>query len=190
LVTERDETMEESVLEMDQEQGEVDGQEEPGIDYVEALEQLERDKAQLAQQLLRLKADFDNFRRRTQAQMEDITRDASKQLLEDLLPVLDNFERALASDSDAQSNPFLQGMEMVYQGLMTTLASHGLQPILAKGQPFDPGLHEAVAMAGDQGDTDLIVLEEIQTGYLLNERVLRHTRVLVGPNKEEDECQK
>jgi molecular chaperone GrpE len=122
--------------------------------------------------------------------MEDITRDANKNILEDILPILDNFEWALASDQAGQGNPFLQGMEMVYQGLMTTLASHGLQPILAKGQPFDQCLHEAVAMEGDQGDHTLVVLEEVQTGYLFNEKVLRHTRVLVGPNKEEDECQK
>lgn len=168
-----------------------EGQEERICDCAEELEQLERDKAQLNQQLLRLKADFDNFRRRTQMQMEENVKDANKALLQDLLPILDNFERALQSDRDAEAqDPFFQGIEMVYNGLMAALADHGLQPILAKGEPFDPCLHEAVAMEGSEGDDGLIVLEQIQTGYLFNEKVLRHTKVLVGQNKEEDECQK
>lgn len=190
-MTERDETMEERNLEVEEEQEIHEDSDTDDDGWREQLEQLERDKAQLAQQLLRLKADFDNFRRRTQGQIEDITRDANKGLLEDLLPILDNFERALASDPASESNPFLQGMEMVYQALMTALSRHGLEPISAKGQPFDPGLHEAVAMSGEQGEDDrLIVLEEVQTGYVFNEKVLRHTRVLVGPIKEEDECQR
>ncbi|MCK9525748.1 MAG: nucleotide exchange factor GrpE [Limnochordia bacterium] len=172
-------------------EGIEDEQEEMIPDYAAVLEQSERDKAQLGQQLLRLKADFDNFRRRTQVQMEDITRDANKNLLEDLLPILDNFERALASERAGQEqDSFFQGIEMVYQGLITNLANHGLQPIVAKGEPFDPCLHEAVAMQGGQGDGNLLVLDVVQTGYLLHDKVLRHTRALVGPNKEEDECQK
>ena len=153
-------------------------------------EQLEREKAQLSQQLLRLKADFDNFRRRNELQMEEITKDANKDLLQDLLPVLDNFERALEPKNKVQDDdPFFLGMEMVYQGLMSALARHGLQPIVAVGQPFDPSVHEAVAMQGD-GDGGLFVLAEVQTGYILNDKILRHTKVLVGQNEEEDECQK
>jgi molecular chaperone GrpE len=185
LVTEQEDMMEERTEDVEE------MTEESACDCSEELEQLERDKAQLSQQLLRLKADFDNFRRRTQMQIEEVTRDANKNLIEDLLPILDNFERALQSDSeDAQQDPFIQGMAMVYNGLMATLANHGLQPIAAKGELFDPCLHEAVAMEGEEGDDCLVVLEQIQTGYLFNEKVLRHTKVLVGQNKEEEKCQK
>ena len=184
-MTEQDDMMEERTEDLEVEQ------EEPICDCADQLEQLERDKAQLSQQLLRLKADFDNFRRRTQIQMEENTQDANKHLLQDLLPILDNFERALESDHDAGvEDPFFQGMEMVYKGLMAALAEHGLQPIAAKGEPFDPCLHEAVAMEGSEEGDALFVLEQIRTGYVFNEKVLRHTRVLVGQNKEEDECQK
>lgn len=184
-MTEQGDFMEERMRDVDVEQ------EEHLCDCAGELEHLERDKAQLSQQLLRLKADFDNFRRRTQIQMEETTRDANKNLLQDLLPILDNFERALQSERvNQEQDPFFQGMEMVYHGLMTSLAEHGLQPIAAKGEPFDPCFHEAVAIEGGQGEGNLLVLEQVQTGYLFNDRVLRHTKVLVGQNKEEDECQK
>ncbi len=152
-------------------------------------EELERENAQLAQQLLRLKADFENFRRRSKGQMESLVLEANEQLLLDLLPVLDNFERALSSHSEGDQDPFWQGVQMVQQGLLTTLANHGLQAIVAEGQPFDPYFHEAISMEGEGGDS-LVVVQQIQTGYLLNGKVIRHTKVLVGQNKEEDECQK
>ncbi len=156
----------------------------------QCAEQLERENAQLNQQLLRLKADFDNYRRRTQSQMEETTKNANQSLLQDLLPILDNFERALSTGQGSQEqDPFFQGINMVYQGLMNTLAGYGLKPIIALGEPFDAGVHEAVAMEGE-GDGTLVVLEQIQTGYVFNEKVLRYSKVLVGPNKEEDECQK
>lgn len=154
----------------------------------EGVEQLEREKAQLTQQLLRLKADFENFKRRTQMQLENIRLEANEKLLKDLLPVLDNFERALQANTNTE-DPFYQGVEMVYQGLMNSLANHGLKPIEAVGHPFDPNFHEAVAMQGD-GDADLQVLAQVQTGYLLHNKVLRHTKVLVGQSEEEEQCQK
>lgn len=162
-----------------------DGPEENVEEIYEQAEQLEREKAQLAQQLLRLKADFENFRRRTKNQMESIQLDANEKLLKDLLPVLDNFERALQAQKDQDEDPFYQGVQMVYQGLMNTLSNHGLTPISAVGQLFDPNLHEAVAMEGE-GDNPLYVLAQVQTGYLLHDKVLRHTKVLVGQNEEEE----
>lgn len=175
-------------MEMDTE---VEAETETDEHVCRCAEQLEREKAQLNQQLLRMKADFDNYKRRAKLQMEENTRDANKQLLVDLLPILDNFERALASGSGCQEqDSFFLGVEMVYQGLMAALANHGLKPIAAVGDPFDPCLHEAIAMEETEGDGGLVVLNQIQTGYLLHEKVLRHTKVLVGQNKEEDICQK
>lgn len=160
-------------------------------DVCHCAEQLERENVQLAQQLMRLKADFENFRRRSKGQMECLVLEANEQLLLDLLPVLDNFERALNSqpDGDSQQDPFFQGIQMVHQGLLNTLANHGLEAIVAEGQSFDPSFHDAISMEGEGGD-DLVVVQQVQTGYLLNGKVIRHTKVLVGQNKEEDECQK
>ena len=87
-------------------------------------------------------------------------------------------------------DPVFLGMVMVFRGLQEALANHGLQPIEAVGQPFDPNLHEAVAMEGTGGE-ELSVLAQVQTGYLLHDKVLRHTKVLVGQGEEEEkQCQK
>lgn len=160
--------------------------EEQEHDYYD-IEQLEREKAQLTQQLLRLRADFENFRRRSKNQMECLVLEANEELLQDLLPVLDNFERALNSqvNGDEEHNSFWQGMQMVYEGLLATLANFGLEMIVAEGSPFDPCYHDAISMDGDGGE-ELIVVKQIQTGYLLNGKVIRHTKVLVGQNKEEE----
>ncbi|HHT42325.1 MAG TPA: nucleotide exchange factor GrpE [Firmicutes bacterium] len=194
-MTERDEKVEETeeaaeeVVEEAAEGAQV--VEQDTSEWMEQVGQLEREKAQLAQQLLRLKADFENFRRRTNNQLENIRLEANEELLKDLLPVLDNFERALQSKRDDQDqDPFFQGMELVHKGLQSALANHGLRPIEAVGQPFDPNLHEAVAMHGAGGD-ELWVLAQVQTGYLLYDKVLRHTKVLVGQSEEEEsQCQK
>jgi len=168
-----------------------DGGQEDLQDYQQQLEQLEEERARLAQQLLRLKADFENYRRRMNHQLESIRLEANERLIKDLLPVLDNFERAMKAKGEEQADdPFFQGMEMVHRGLQEALANHGLKPIEAVGQPFDPQLHEAVAMEGPGGE-ELSVLAQLQTGYLLYDKVLRHTRVLVGQSEEEeDKCQK
>ena len=124
-------------------------------------------------------------------QLEGIRLAANEELIKDLLPVLDNFERAMQAKREEQAeDPFFQGMEMVFRGLQEALANHGLQPIEAVGQPFDPNLHEAVAMEGTGGE-ELSVLAQVQTGYLLHDKVLRHTKVLVGQGEEEEkQCQK
>jgi molecular chaperone GrpE len=172
-------------------QQQEDGGQEDLQDYQQQLEQLEEERARLAQQLLRLKADFENYRRRMNHQLESIRLEANERLIKDLLPVLDNFERAMQAKGEEQADdPFFQGMEMVHRGLQEALANHGLKPIEAVGQPFDPQLHEAVAMEGPGGE-ELSVLAQLQTGYLLYDKVLRHTKVLVGQSEEEeDKCQK
>lgn len=169
---------------------EVDGEEiaetDENLDI--KLEQLEKEKAQITQQLLRLKADFENFRRRSRIEKENLVMEANSRLLEDLLPILDNFERALKAQSAnvGEADPFFQGVNMVYQGLLNVLGEYGLQIIMAEGQPFDPALHDAISVEGEGGD-NLVVTEQLQTGYLLHEKVLRHTKVLVGMCEEDEE---
>jgi len=145
--------------------------------------QLERVNAELANQLLRLKADFENYKRRTRGQIEEIKSQASADLIIDLLPVLDDFERAIQSAQQTDKVEALaQGINMVFDKLMHTLGLHGLARINAQGEPFDANLHEAVSVIGE-AEGPLHVMNELQAGYTLNGKVIRHTKVQVGELK-------
>jgi len=147
------------------------------------IDELERANAELANQFMRLKADFDNYKRRTRIQMEEIKAQAASEVMKDLLPVLDDFERALKSaEQTDKAEAIAEGVDMVFKKLMHTLGAHGLERIDAQGQPFDAELHEAISVIGDT-DGQLHVINELQTGYMLNGRVIRHTKVQVGELK-------
>ncbi|MCL6631075.1 MAG: nucleotide exchange factor GrpE [Alicyclobacillus herbarius] len=137
-----------------------------------------REKVQeLQNQLLRSRADFENYRRRTRQEMEDLRSFATRQLLADLLPVVDNFDRALgAMEGHAEVR---EGVEMVQRQLLSLLEKYGVEPMETLGHTFDPKLHEAVLQepAGDREPG--IVAEELQKGYLLHGRVLRPAMVKV-----------
>lgn len=132
-------------------------------------------------QLLRLQADFDNYRKRTQKEKTEIIKYASERVVGELLPVLDNFDRAISS---AQVNPdfsaFSQGVEMILRQLQTALNKEGLKAIEALGQPFDPNLHDAVLRVESEEHSENTVVEELQKGYYLNEKVLRPSMVKVS----------
>lgn len=130
---------------------------------------------------LRLQADFDNFRRRTKLDLEAAQKYRAQAIISDLLPVLDNFERALQTQVDQeQAKSLLQGMEMVYRLLQDAIKKEGVEPINAVGEAFDPHLHQAV-MQVEAEDTDSgVVLEEFQKGYKLKDRVIRPTMVKVS----------
>lgn len=126
---------------------------------------------------LRLQADYDNYRKRTQKERSGIIAKANKELMLSVLPVIDNLERAL-SHADPE-DPFTKGVDMVYKQLVEELQKHGLLPIEAVNQEFDPNYHQAVAK--EAADTASgIVLEEYQKGYLLNNEVLRPSMVKVS----------
>jgi len=131
--------------------------------------------------VLRLQAEFDNYRKRTQKEKTEIIKHASERLVEELLPVLDNFERAASS---AQSNPdinaYSQGVDMIFRQLQTVLDKEGLKVIEALGQPFDPNLHDAVLRVELDEHPENTVVEELQKGYYLKEKVLRPSMVKVS----------
>lgn len=131
--------------------------------------------------LLRLQAEFDNYRKRTQKEKAEIIKYASEHLIEELLPVLDNFERAASS---AQLNPdlktFSQGVDLIFRQLQTALGKEGLKMIEAMGQPFDPNLHDAVLRVESDEHPENTVVEELQKGYYLKEKVLRPSMVKVS----------
>lgn len=144
----------------------------------------EQEKEDLLNQLARLQADFNNYRRRTQKQMSEMQESANAGLLHDLLPVIDHLEMAVQS---GDGSPLATGVKMVLQQLLNTLDQVGLKQIQALGCPFDLEYHEAVSMEGDASD-NLVVTLELKKGYVYNNRVLRHSVVHVAPSeKREDE---
>lgn len=148
---------------------------------LEEAEAYRREAEETRQRLLRLQADYDNFRRRTRQEKEEMAKYASQQLVEKLLPVLDNFERALsAAHSAADLDSFAKGVDMIYRQLSDVLAQEGLEPIKAVGEPFDPELHQAVMRVESEEHGDNIIVEELQRGYRLKEKVLRPSMVKVN----------
>ncbi|MCM3765340.1 nucleotide exchange factor GrpE [Neobacillus niacini] len=130
---------------------------------------------------LRLHADFDNFRRRTRLDQEAAEKYRAQKLVTDLLPVLDNFERALVMEADnEQTKALLQGVEMVYRSLLEALKKEGVEPIEAVGKEFDPQFHHAVMQGEDENFGPGAVIQEFQKGYLLKDRVIRPSMVKVN----------
>ena len=132
-------------------------------------------------QLQRLQADFDNYRKRTQKEKTELIKYASERLVGELLPVLDNFDRAVsAAKVNLDFTAFSQGVEMILRQMQTALSKEGLRAMDAAGQPFDPNLHEAVLRVASEEHPENTVVEELQKGYYLKEKVLRPCMVKVS----------
>ncbi|MFJ7727000.1 nucleotide exchange factor GrpE [Neobacillus sp. NPDC097160] len=130
---------------------------------------------------LRLQADFDNFRRRTRLDLEASEKYRAQKLITDLLPALDNFERALQIEVDnEQATSVLQGMDMVYRSLIDALKKEGVEQIESVGKEFDPHQHHAVMQGEDENYGSNVVTDEFQKGYLLKDRVIRPAMVKVN----------
>nr|WP_256358344.1 nucleotide exchange factor GrpE [Bacillus sp. sid0103] len=130
---------------------------------------------------LRLQADFDNLRRRTRLDLEAGQKYRAQKLITDLLPAIDNFERAMKIEADnEQTKTLLQGMDMVYRSLLDALKSEGVEPIESVGKEFDPHQHQAVMQGEDENYGSNIVTDEFQKGYLLKDRVIRPAMVKVN----------
>ncbi|WP_199777771.1 nucleotide exchange factor GrpE [Lysinibacillus sp. FJAT-14745] len=130
---------------------------------------------------LRLRADFDNIRRRNQLDREAAEKYRAQSLLSDLLPVIDNFERALQVEATSEETAsIVKGIEMVYRSLIEATEKEGLQIIKAEGEQFDPNVHQAVMQEQDSEKETGVVLRELQKGYMLKDRVLRPTMVSVN----------
>lgn len=129
---------------------------------------------------LRLAADFDNFKRRTERDSGQRAAAEKESFISDLLPVLDNLERALACGQSASFDQLRLGVEMTLQQLGRLLLSHGIEGVDAMGLPFDPHRQEAVSLGRDPGQPENIVLEVIQRGYSCGDKVIRPSRVIVN----------
>lgn len=140
---------------------------------------------ELEDRILRLAAEFDNYKKRTAREYQQLVKTANENLILQLVDVLDNFERALESAKSAKDfDAFHQGIELIYQHLGELLAKEGLQSIEAIGRPFDPHQHEAILQVEDQEHPQEMVVDEIQRGYMLGDKLLRPSRVVVSKAKE------
>ena len=136
---------------------------------------------ELTDKLTRQMAEFDNFRKRTEKEKSQMYEVGAKDIIEKILPVVDNFERGLdAVKEEDKEDPFVQGMEKVYKHLVTTLEGIEVKPIEAVGQPFDPEFHNAVMHVEDENFGENIVAEEFQKGYTYRDSVVRHSMVKVA----------
>ena len=150
-------------------------------DPVKRAEKLEADLAEKDAQMLRLRADFDNFRRRSAKEREELAAVVTQGILTDMLPLLDNFERALlAEGSDLDS--FRAGVSMIYKQMQEALAKNGLEVIDTKDKKFDPNFHQAVMRVQDPEKEDDTIEQELQKGYMVKGRVIRPSMVQVVSN--------
>ena len=140
-----------------------------------AREEIEKEK----KEYLFLMADFDNFRKRVVREKADLIKNAGEKVLKGILPIVDDFERALAATSDAES--MRQGMELIYNKLVKFLADNGVKAMDSTGADFNADLHEAIAsIPAPADDLKGKVIDTTQKGYMINDKVLRHAKVAVG----------
>ena len=134
---------------------------------------------ELTDQVKRQMAEFDNYRKRTEKEKASMYIIGAKDIVEKILPVVDNFERGLATAAGSE-DPFVQGMEKIYKQLLTTLDEVGVKPIEAVGKEFNPDFHNAVMHVEDEEAGENIIVEEFQKGYLYKDFVVRHSMVKVA----------
>ena len=144
------------------------------------LQKLKAERDSLLDRLARAQAEFENARRRATKEQQDFREYAAADAIRPLLPVLDSFERALQVKSDPVD--FRNGVELIYKQLQDALAKVGVRAIPAKGEPFDPHVHEAIEMVETSDAPDHEVLEELQRGYKIKDRLLRPAMVKVAKN--------
>jgi len=146
------------------------------------LETAKQEVAELKDKYLRLYADFENFRRRTSKEKLELLSNASADVIKLILPVVDDFERAKVSfDSSVDTVALKEGVDLIYTKLYKTLESKGLKPMESKGATFDVELHESIAQfPAPSEDLKGKVIDEIEKGYYLNDKVIRYAKVIVG----------
>ena len=134
---------------------------------------------ELTDRLKRTMAEFDNFRKRTEKEKSAMYEIGAKDVIEKILPIVDNFERGLSAVPEG-GDAFAEGMNMIYRQLLKTLEELGVKPIEAVGQPFDPNFHNAVMHIEDESLGENVVAEEFLKGYLYRDSVVRHSMVKVA----------
>ena len=141
------------------------------------------------ERLLRCAAEMDNLKKRLEKEKADLLQFANENLIKELLPVVDNLERALEHGRQLDAPPpLMEGLELVYQGFLKALTRFGVTPIECVGQPFDPAFHNAVMQEETTEVPDCTILKELQKGYFLQARLLRPAMVVVARNTKTTSC--
>ncbi|WP_010270409.1 nucleotide exchange factor GrpE [Paenibacillus senegalensis] len=160
----------------DQEQADEEASKEAG-----EIAKLRQEAEDNYNRYLRVQADFDNFRRRSRQEKEEFAKYASMKVIEQLLPIVDNFERAMESSKESRDfDALVKGLEMVFRQLDQVFKQEGLEPIQAVGEPFNPEFHQAIMQVESDEYEEGIVVEEIQKGYKLKDKVVRPSMVKVS----------
>ena len=190
---EEKELEEKKEMELEKSESGIEEKKKVQIDVLkERLEKAEKEYKELEDRLLRLAAEFDNYKKRTAREFQSIIKNANEELISQLVETLDNFQRALDSASRSKSNStknfndfdsFHKGVELIYQHFIEILRKEGLKEIKAKGEKFDPYLHEAVMQQESDEFPEGVVMDEISKGYILNDKVIRHSKVIVSKGK-------
>ncbi|MFA1820462.1 nucleotide exchange factor GrpE [Virgibacillus oceani] len=159
---------------------EAENEEDNQDAFQQKLEAFKKEKDETYQQMLRLQAEYDNFKKRSAKEKEASLKYKSQDLVNELLPVVDNFERALQVEPTGETKGIINGITMVYNQLKDALKSAGVEEIETAGKEFDPNLHHAVMQTEDEDADSNIIVEELQKGYMLKDRVIRPAMVKVN----------
>ncbi len=141
---------------------------------------LKRERDDYYDRLLRKTAEFDNYRKRTDRERRELAQQIAGDVLETLLPIVDDFERALQADAGPEADTYRKGVELIYKQLQDLLARRGVKAIETVGQPFDPRFHQAITYESSPGRAEGEVIEEVRRGYVLGDRLLRPAMVKVA----------
>jgi molecular chaperone GrpE len=152
----------------------------PEGEAADPIEAIQREKDALQDRLLRTAAEFDNYRKRMDRERRDLSEFASADVLKELLPILDNFERALQAPATPETDAFRKGIELIHKQMLDLLKKRGVTPIEALGHDFDPNFHQAVIHEASADHREGEVMQELQRGYLLGDRLLRPAMVKVA----------
>ena len=155
------------------------------------IDELQKEKDELFEKLQRVSADYTNFQKRVPKQIADTVGYEKEKIIKSLLPILDNLEHTLQNAHSAENiDVLVKGIKIIYDQMLDILKSYGVEQIKALGEKFDPALHEAMMQKAEPDREENIVLEEFQTGYKLNGRVIRPSKVVVNtPPQQQDEQQ-
>jgi molecular chaperone GrpE len=166
-----------------EENSEVDNKEEVQDEVTETQEPTQEDKYnELNDKFIRLYSEFDNYRKRTNKEKIDLISTASAGVIKDLIPVLDDFERAIANNENVDNQESLkEGFQLIYSKFKSLLENKGLKQMTAKGEVFDSELHEAIAnIPAPSDDLKGKIVDDVEKGYYLHEKVIRYAKVVVG----------
>ncbi|HLR71429.1 MAG TPA: nucleotide exchange factor GrpE [Pseudogracilibacillus sp.] len=183
--TEESDTVKEEVDEKEESQSTeeiADSPEEDNVKqtYQKEIDQLTEENEKLKERMLRVQAEFENYKKRTQKEKAADRKYKSEELATELLTVLDNFERALQTETSNENKGFIEGMQMIYSQLQEVLKTQGVEPIDTENEQFDPTYHHAVMQIEDEEIESNIIVEELQKGYMLKDKVIRPAMVKVN----------